>query len=268
MLKVINCLILILTLPFCLEMLCFMSPAFLLLQMTLLTLSLLFLYLFSLDLLPLSFLLFLSPFLLLPYPFLMTPLSKFIKILMKRFMSFLMLSDAPAQLAILRRSARTTKPPSYLKAYHYNQVKFVAIPSSSNHVSGISHPLQSYLSYTNLSSSYKSFCCTISSIIEPIFYHQAIGNPKWQATMDVEILALEANCTWTVTSLPPSKKLIGCKWVYRVKYKSDGLVERYKARLVAKGFTQKNWLDYIDTFSPVAKMVSIKAMLAVATVKG
>ena len=55
--------------------------------------------------------------------------------------------------------------------------------------------------------------------------------------MDAKILALEANNTWTVTSLPPSKKPIGCKWVYRVKYKSDGSIERYKARLVAKGFT-------------------------------
>ena len=88
--KVINCLILILTLPFYLEMLCFISQAFLLLQMTLLNLPLLFLYLFSLQLLHLSLLLFLSPFPLLPYPFLMTPLFKFIKILMKKFMSFLM----------------------------------------------------------------------------------------------------------------------------------------------------------------------------------
>nr|XP_023925928.1 uncharacterized protein LOC112037348 [Quercus suber] len=86
--------------------------------------------------------------------------------------------------------------------------------------------------------------------------------------MDAEISALEANQTWTVTTLPPSKKPIGCKWVYRVKYKSDGSVERYKARLVAKGFTQKEGLDYIDTFSPVAKMVSVKAVLAVAAVKG
>ena len=55
--------------------------------------------------------------------------------------------------------------------------------------------------------------------------------------MDAKILALEVNNTWIVTSLPPGKKPIGCKWVYRVNYKSDGYIERYKARLVAKGFT-------------------------------
>ena len=86
--------------------------------------------------------------------------------------------------------------------------------------------------------------------------------------MAAEIAALEANNTWTLTHLPPDKKSTGCKWVYKIKYKADGSIERYKARLVAKGFTQKKGIDYFETFSLVAKMVSVKVLLVVAAIKG
>ena len=66
--------------------------------------------------------------------------------------------------------------------------------------------------------------------------------------MAVEISAFEANHTWFLTLLPPHNLAISCKWVYRVKYRSDGTVERYKARLVAKGFTQKEGLIILRLF--------------------
>ena len=86
--------------------------------------------------------------------------------------------------------------------------------------------------------------------------------------MATEISSLEANHTWVLTPLPSHKRTIGCKWVYEVKYRFDGSIERYKARLVTKGFTQKEGLDYLETFSRVAKLVSVKSLLPIAAVQG
>ena len=103
--------------------------------------------------------------------------------------------------------------------------------------SGKPYPLSSFLSYDNLSSSHKHFCFSISSQPEPKFYYQAVKNPHWCEAMKAKISTLEENNTWVVSRLPPNKHPIRCKWVYKVKHKSDGSVERYKAMLVAKGYT-------------------------------
>ena len=85
--------------------------------------------------------------------------------------------------------------------------------------------------------------------------------------MDKEIQALESNHTWDLTTLPPSKSPIRCKWVYKVKLNPNGNVERYKARLVGKGYTQRERLDFLETFSPIAKTISIRVLLALATAR-
>ncbi|GKV27222.1 hypothetical protein SLEP1_g36416 [Rubroshorea leprosula] len=90
--------------------------------------------------------------------------------------------------------------------------------------------------------------------------------PKWRQAMQDEIVALEKNNTWTLEMLPPDKKPIGCNWVYKIKYNADGTIERYKARLVAKEFTQVERIDYHETFALVAKLVTVRCSLTVASI--
>lgn len=87
---------------------------------------------------------------------------------------------------------------------------------------------------------------------------------NWKAAMDSEYLALMKNKTWHL--VPPKKgiNIIDCKWVYKVKRKPDGSLDRYKARLVAKGFKQRYGIDYEDTFSPIVKATTIRIILSIA----
>jgi hypothetical protein len=126
------------------------------------------------------------------------------------------------------------------------------------------YPLCHYVSYHRYSPQHYSFTVALSQDVEPTSYTEAASHSHWQDAMQSELAALEANNTWSLTSLPPSKTPIGCRWVFKIKRHSDGTIERYKARLVAKGYTQLEGIDYHDTFSPTAKMVTVRCLLALA----
>ncbi|KAL5816220.1 hypothetical protein ACOSQ3_024598 [Xanthoceras sorbifolium] len=126
------------------------------------------------------------------------------------------------------------------------------------------YPLCKYISYDGLSPSFKAFSANILPVQVPNSIEEAMKIPEWVAAVNEEIRALEKNKTWEVTELPKGKHPVGCKWVFTVKYKADGSIERFKARLVAKGFTQSYGIDYEETFAPVAKLNIIRILLSMA----
>ncbi|KAH9804147.1 hypothetical protein KPL71_002018 [Citrus sinensis] len=104
---------------------------------------------------------------------------------------------------------------------------------------------------------------------EPSSYKQAMNSrdkTKWLSAMEEEISSLKKNNTWILVRKPEDRKLVGCKWIFKLK---DGATSeeppRYKARLVAKGFTQREGVDYSEVFSPVVKYSSIRVLLAITT---
>ena len=136
---------------------------------------------------------------------------------------------------------------------------------SSGPQQGTRYPLCNFVSYHRYSPQHYSITTAVSQDIEPTSYTEAACHSHWQEAMQYyELAALEANNTWSLTSLPLGKKPIGCRWVYKIKRHSDGTIEHYKACLVAKGYTQLEGIDYHDTFSPTAKMVTVRCLLALA----
>ena len=102
--------------------------------------------------------------------------------------------------------------------------------------------------------------------IEPTFEEakRQTDWPKWQEAIKVELATLKAAGTWTVVKRPENTNVVDSKWVFRIKKNSAGEIEKYKARLVARGFTQIHGVDYYETFAPVAKLASVRTILAIA----
>lgn len=131
-----------------------------------------------------------------------------------------------------------------------------------------SPPTYPYIESPILTEAHKCFLTSVSKVTEPNSYAEACNHQEWVDAMNKELQALKENNTWTIMPLPADKKAIGSKWVYKVKMKYDGTIERFKARLVAKGFNQTYGIDYLNSFSPVAKVVTVRILLSLSASNG
>ena len=154
----------------------------------------------------------------------------------------------------LRHSTREHKPPSYLKDYDLpNQ------PTTTHWCNVVQYP--------KLPINFRALVSSLACHFEPRYYREAAKCPEWVQAMKDELLAMNRNDTWDIVPLPKGKKAIGSRWVYKVKHKSDGTVDRYKARLVARGYSQVEGVDYDEKFSPGVKMTTIRCLIALAAAR-
>lgn len=128
--------------------------------------------------------------------------------------------DADHQPAVIeqatRRSDRPRQPSILLKDF------VCTMPA-------VRYPINKFVNYSACSLEYQHYTLQVLSDLEPRTYQEAQKVSEWQKAMEAEITALEANQTWDITDLPPGKNVVGCKWVFKVKRRSDGSIERQKA---------------------------------------
>lgn len=142
------------------------------------------------------------------------------------------------------REGRRTRPPRYLNDY----VTGFALIDEENEAD------MAYMVEVNSS--------------DPATFEEAQKNLKWRRAMDDEMNSIEKNQTWELTDLPDGAKCIGVKWIFKTKLNEHGKVNKFKARLVAKGYSQKHGIDYTEDYAPVARMDTVRTILARAAQKG
>ena len=104
--------------------------------------------------------------------------------------------------------------------------------------------------------------------VDPVHFEEAVKSEKWRVAIDSEMKAIEKNNTWFLTDLPDGAKRIGVKRVYKMKLDKNGNVDKYKARLVVKEYTQQHGVDYTEVFASVARMDTVRLIIALAAQKG
>jgi hypothetical protein len=112
-------------------------------------------------------------------------------------------------------------------------------------------------------SSYTALMCNLL-YEEPTCFEEAIQKKEWADAMTEEYQSIIKNDVWEIVPRPKSKDVVSSKWLFKMKHVADGSIEKYKARFVARGFSQKEGIDYEETFALVAKYTSIRTIIALA----
>jgi Reverse transcriptase (RNA-dependent DNA polymerase) len=141
----------------------------------------------------------------------------------------------------MRRSSRQTPPSTRLKEFITYSVQY---------------PIQNYISYNNITNDHYIFLNSLSQIEERKVFEIIKLDTKWCKVMNEELHALEKNQTWKIYFLPKTKT----DWLYKIKYRSDGTIERYKIRLVVKGYTQIYDIDCHEIFASIVKMNTVRIL--------
>ncbi|RVW46329.1 Retrovirus-related Pol polyprotein from transposon RE1 [Vitis vinifera] len=146
---------------------------------------------------------------------------------------------------------------------------FTEIPNKSSSIEGVLNlepdPFMKRLPHRrNRGIPKPTYELELSTKAIPNSVQEALADPRWKAAMNEEMKSLQKNETWELVECPPGKKPVGSRWIYTVKYKVDGSIERFKVRLVAKGYTQIYGINYTETFAPVTKINTVRVLLSLA----
>jgi hypothetical protein len=116
---------------------------------------------------------------------------------------------------------------------------------------------------------FPDYMALISSILdsEPSSFQEAIDQQVWQDAMVEEYTSIMKNNVWDIVSRPKLRSTVSSKWLYKIKH-ADGSIEKFKARFVAKGFSQREGVDYEETFVPITKYTSIRAVMSLVSFMG
>jgi len=117
---------------------------------------------------------------------------------------------------------------------------------------------------------FSSYMALMNELLEaePSNFQEESHQQVWREAMMEEYASIMKNDVWEVVPRLDEKSVIGLKWIYKFKHAADGSVEKFKARFVAKGFSQKEGVDYDETFAPVARYTSIRAVISIAVEMG